>query len=541
MSENGNAPADQDKPEQAPAVNYWWPARYLLMGLAVEAVLWFIPDTFGGKTLMMIGIAVATIAVVLGWVIFNGAVARSVRFGLIAVLAVAAAAAAAALRFDGFEGDMVPIFAWRWSPTPEEQLASFREEMGQKRLSDRTPDLTQTTARDVPAYLGADRLGWIRDVELRRDWQKHPPKELWRRPVGRGWSSFAVVGDFCLTQEQDGPHELVTCYELKTGLKCWEYKVETRFSEAMGGDGPRATPNVHEGKVYAQGATGRLSCLEGEDGGEIWSVNILGDADVKNIHWGMSGSPLIVDDKVIVSPGGPDGNSLVAYDKESGKRLWHAGSEPASYSSPQLTTLHDQRHVLILNGTVLAGHDPKTGERYWDFPWRAGPELISCSQPIPVFEFGYDAGQNQVLVSSGYGAGAALVQISEQEGNFAAEEVWQNTWLKSKFSHMVVHDGCIFGLDDRILTCLDLKDGSRRWKGGRYGFGQILLVGDDLLLIQTEPGPVVLCEANPDKFVELSRLDALTSKTWNVPTLAGKYLLVRNDREAICYELAVED
>ncbi|MEK6235464.1 MAG: PQQ-like beta-propeller repeat protein, partial [Planctomycetales bacterium] len=303
-------------------------------------------------------------------------------------------------------------------------------------------------------------------------------------------------------------------------------------------------PTLHEGKVHALGATGLLSCLDAATGDPIWSLNILKDNGAENIEWGMSGSPLIIGDRVIVSPGGPNGKSLVAYHKDTGERVWASGSEAASYSSPQRATLAGKDQVMILNGKVLAGHDHETGERLWSYPWTSGLRLINCAQPLHLADFGYEEGRDQVFVSTAYGKGCGLFRISKKGKKFTCKSLWKNMNLGSKFSHIVVRDHYVYGLDGRVLTCVDLRDGSVVWKdrgfgsGSGFGFGQLLLV-DDLLLIQAEKGDVRLVEATPEEYRELAATPALSSTTWNVPALAGRYLLVRSDREAICFELPV--
>jgi outer membrane protein assembly factor BamB len=249
----------------------------------------------------------------------------------------------------------------------------------------------------------------------------------------------------------------------------------------------------------------------------------------------MAGSPLIVGRRVIVSPGGDKGRSLWAYDLETGEPAWHAGDDSASYTSPLLTTLASQQQVLILTAKSLAAHDPADGRQLWRHEWRPD-QVIKCAQPLPLADFGYAAGQDQVLISSGYTVGSELLQVTHEEGRWDVRPLWSTRQLRAKFSNMLVLGNFVYGLDEGILVCLDLRDGSRRWKQGRYGHGQMLLV-DELLLIQAESGEVVLVEPTPKGPRELGRLAALTDKTWNHAALASPYLLVRNDREAACYEL----
>ena len=261
----------------------------------------------------------------------------------------------------------------------------------------------------------------------------------------------------------------------------------------------------------------------------------------------MSGSPLVLDDLVVVSAGGKDGKSLVAYHKDTGERVWRGGSSPAEYSSPLITTLAGVPQILIFNYGSVAAHDPNGGELLWQHPWPSGAQCVSQPVPLP---------DDHLFVSSAYGIGCKLFQIAHDADNqLKATLVWETPRLKAKFTNVIHRDGYIYGLDDGVLVCLDLVDGQRKWKRGRYGHGQIILVdapppaggkrGDSdqnsLLLVSAESGDVLLVEVNPNESKELARFPALASKTWNNPALAGPYLLVRNDREAACYELPLEE
>lgn len=396
---------------------------------------------------------------------------------------------------------------------------------------------------DYPAFRGADRLATIEHGLVSSDWSEQEPREVWRRPVGAGWGAFAVAGNQAVTQEQQDDHESIVCYELQTGREIWIHQNPTHFPRAaqegssMGGEGPRATPTIDGPRIYALGATGLLDCLDRRDGSELWSVDILQDNDAKSPIHGMAGSPLIVDDLVVVSAGGSDGRSLVAYDRETGQRMWGAGNDDASYASPQLVEIAGVRQILIHNVPGVAAHAVDDGRVLWSHPW-ANVQNVSCSQPVPL------GGDNRrIFLSSGYGKGCTVIELTPPAGDddaWTVREVWSSRNLKTKFSSAVLHDGCAFGFDDGLLACVDLEDGSRRWKRGRYGHGQLMRVGPWLLL-QAESGEVVLVAADGDEHRELARLPALDGKTWNNPALAGRYLLVRNAQEAACYELPVAE
>lgn len=305
---------------------------------------------------------------------------------------------------------------------------------------------------------------------------------------------------------------------------------DARFSSPMAGDGPRATPTVCGGRVYSLGATGILNCLDAATGDQQWSVDVMADNGASNVYHGLSGSPLLLGERVVVSVGQHD-HALVAYHAETGHRIWHAGSDPAGYGSPLACRLDGFEQIVILNRPGVAAHDPATGGVLWTFPW-ANDQETNCSQPVPISD-------DRMLVSTGYGKGCALLQVRHAEAGWSAEAIWTSRQLKTKFASAVVRGGFAYGLDDGVLACIDLANGSRRWRAGRYGHGQVLLV-EDRLLVQCEDGDVALVAADPAAHRELGRVRALAGKTWNYPALAGSLLVVRNDLEAMCFELPLQ-
>jgi outer membrane protein assembly factor BamB len=297
----------------------------------------------------------------------------------------------------------------------------------------------------------------------------------------------------------------------------------------MGGDGPRATPTIDGGRVYALGATGILDCLDAATGKLIWTHDTLKEEGLPNTYFGKSSSPLLVDDLVVVTGGMAKRATLLAFKREDGAPAWRTGNDEASFSSPVLVTLGGRRQILSINAACVTGHDTKDGSIFWEYSW-ANNKWPKCAQPVVL-------DGDRVLVSASFNAGCVLLQVKgEADGKLSAAEVWKNRNMKSEFSNLVARGGYLYGLDDGILACIDLNTGERKWKDGRYGHGQVMLV-DDWLLVQTEPGQVALVEANPAGYREVARLNALGAKTWNTPALAGELLLVRNDQEAACYRL----
>ncbi len=431
----------------------------------------------------------------------------------------------ALVRVDGTaSGIGTPRLVWRWTPAHETVPLSVPTTAPDSITINAPPG-----AKDVPQYFGPKRDGAVHEANLDRDWKASPPKQLWRQPIGSAWSAFAVVGGRAYTQEQRGEEELVTCYELLTGRLLWSHADHVRFSRWQSGDGPHGTPTVEAGKVYSYGGTGVLNCLDALTGVRLWSHEVLRENHLPNLLWGVSCSPLVVDDRVVVTGGDAAGPTLLAYHKESGAALWKSGTDKASYTSPLVAVLAGKRVVVSINASALTLHDPASGEVLADYQWVDGKWPIAA-QPTVI-------GEDRVFLTAGYGMGCVMLQFKAgADGKLSVVELWKNNKLKAQFNSVSVRDGHLYGLDDGSLACLDIITGTRKWKEGRFGSGQSLLV-DDLLIVQSEQGPVVLAEATTDGYHELGRIAALSSKTWTHPMLAGRYLLVRNDQEAVCYEL----
>jgi len=487
------------------------------------------------------------------WAMFVDGSRWPVRCRVFAAALVLACALPACARSRGIDGAGRPLLAWRFRQPSESQDPSYggvRENSAPSAANRVT--LARSASKEsrmlglacaagwcgtmnnqgneeYPCFRGRDGLAVVADLRLDDDWTRNPPRELWRRQVGAGWGSFAVSGGFALTQEQRGEYEAVVCYDLVDGREVWSHTDEGRFRGGSAGDGPRATPNVAGQCVFTLGACGRLNCLDRRTGRRHWSIDVLADNRASNLFHGLSGSPLVVDGMVVVSAGGHDGRSLAAYDGATGDRVWRAGDDAAGYGSPQLCHLAGQEQIVVLNRSALTGHDVRTGRVLWTYPWE-NSTATNCSQSVPL-------SQRLLFVSSGYGKGCGLLELTPSAAaRWTVRPIWENRNLKTTFTSAVVHDGFVFGLDEGILCCIDSADGARRWRAGRYGHGQLLLAGDKLV-VQAESGDVALVAAIPDAHRELARFTPLSDKTWSHPALAGKLLVVRNDREAVCYEL----
>jgi outer membrane protein assembly factor BamB len=503
----------------------WWPA---LVIAAVAAIVILVSrwqdQSFQQRNLWTLGtLVVASVLLLLWWLTLSRA-GRRLRLTVAAAVVGLVAVGAATLRLRGVSGDLMPILEPRWvrsAPPPAPPAGALgAAEIGP----------ADSAVTDFPQFLGPRRNATVEGLALAADWDVRPPIVLWRQPVGAGWSGFAVVGDRALTQEQRGDQEAVTCYDLRSGQRLWAHTDAARYATTIAGEGPRCTPTVVSNRVFTLGATGLLNCLELASGRLLWQRSLGTDAGAEMPEWGFAGSPLVLDGLVMVSAGGAPDRSVLAYRVDSGELAWAAGSAPVSYSSPIVAELAGERQILAFNGRRITAHRAADGAVLWEYPWGIGQPHVAV--PVPV-------GPRRVVFSSGYGVGAELLEIAPQpEGSLAATRVWQSRRMKAKFANLVVRDGFLYGLDDGIFACLDLADGSQRWKEGRYGHGQGLLVGEHFLLM-AEQGELVLLRPTPEAPNELHRFRVFRSKTWNPIALAGEFLLVRNDLEAACLRITL--
>jgi outer membrane protein assembly factor BamB len=491
---------------------------------------WFMPGAVG-LSLILFGF----------WYLTFGQADRRTRWHRVLVTAVGLLLVGILLfrivRYEGSgSGSSYPVFSWAWQtrPEPVAQPAGPTADSTAPAVA-----LTSDAIADVPDFLGPGRDGMWPAPSFGTDWTARPPQLLWRRPIGKGWSSFTVAGGRAFTQEQIGDDEHVTCLDPATGAVLWTHSdPRTRLllergengGAAMGGDGPRATPVIHGDRVYTMGSTGIIHCLDRETGRVIWTRHLLRELGGIAHRWGMANSPLVLTDPPLVVVAGPDqpGPTLIACDPETGETRWTYKGGGASYSSPRLLTLGGVPQIVSVNYTDVSGLDPATGRALWTHPWPL--QFPKVGQPLLLPD-------DRLLVTASYGAGSLLLAVKhDPAGAFTTGLLWKTTYLKTKFSSAAVLGDHAYGLDEGRLACIRLSDGKRVWKNEKFGFGQHLLFGDTLL-VQIETGDVVVGKLSPERFTETGRIPALTSMTWNTPAVAGRLLLVRNDREASAWLL----
>ncbi|MBZ5499387.1 MAG: PQQ-like beta-propeller repeat protein [Acidobacteriia bacterium] len=506
-----------------------------------------------GMLFVVLAIPVLSLAFV-AWAVASRRLSDGPRRAAMVATILLASGGWALVRTGGMTGNFDNDLMWRWAKTPEERLlAQAADEQAARPAAPAVLPATPAvlpatpavlpatpavlpvapaaadTGADWPGFRGPHRDGIIPGVRIETDWSASPPVALWRRPIGPGWSSFAVHGDLLYTQEQRGGDEVVACYNVTTGKPVWKHRDAARFWESNGGAGPRATPTLSNGRVYTFGATGILNVLDARDGAVVWSRNAASDTGTKVPGWGFASSPLVVDDVVIVAAEG----RLAAYDLATGNPRWVGPAGGAGYSSPHLLTIDGVAQVLLASGASAISFAPADGTRLWEY---------SLPPSVPIVQPALTA-DGDILISTGGangGNGICRIAVAHGSGGWTVEERWTSIGLKPYFNDFVVHKGHAFGFDGSILACIDLKDGTRKWKGGRYGNGQLVLLPDqDLLLVLSEEGELALVAAAPDRFTELAQFPAIEGKTWNHPVLVGDVLLVRNGQEMAAFRLSL--
>ena len=450
-----------------------------------------------------------------------------------------------------YNGDM-GIYSWRL------RFASrCRPTAGAARRGQRADDW-QTTPHDYPRFLGNGYWAEVKGVELETDWKAHPPQELWRREIGGGWSAFAIVGNYAVTQEQRGAHELVTCYRVDTGEPVWTHSDEARFDPAdiagsLGDIGPRATPTIsRRSNLYARRhghrqlprRQHRRSDLVARHGQGIRrDRHAVGQERLAARRRRHGRDQRRRPDRRAAAAVGMSrqayNSSLVAFDIDTGDVRWAAGQRQASYASPVLAELAGERQIIVVNESYVTAHRASDGKVLWEHPWarRERPERILLAagaarrRPRVSFE-----GLRRRLVAADDSARCGRQTLGRAALESADQARDEDQVLQRRYARRL-------RLRPRrcAASCIELETGAVKWKKRRdpeFGHGQIMLIGD-VILVLSETGELALVEASPERYHELASMQVLddANVTWNNPAFAPPYLLVRNAREAACYRL----
>lgn len=489
------------------------------------------------------------------------------RIGVTTTLTLLAWAVFPFLKINGFEGSYYPEFAYRWT---EVKMDLATEGLVREKVTKQPAELI-TSSTDWPAFRGPKRNSRALSPEISLDWETKPPKELWNVEIGPGWSSCTIVGDLLYTQQQRGELEGVVAYQVSDGQEYWRHFDASRFKEIVSGPGPRATPTYavinNEPVLFVTGANGLLTCLHALTGEKVWQRDLMADYDARLPIWGFSGSPLVVNNLVIVYVDGEDPQVVAAaeakqkqadeqtedeeqkktteeepeiprigwaaFSATDGKLAWSLDTTGMNYTSAQLEQIDGVPQLLLLSNKGLMGVDPAQGETLWTYAPENWPE-VAYVQPQVI-------SGNQIIVPMGDGLESASIEVKGSKSeNWTTKELWRRNTLKPSFNDFVYFDGHLYGFDQNIFACVDVKTGDRIWKKGRYGFGQVMLLEPQgVLLITSEKGELVALKANPTAHEELARLKVVDGKTWNHPAISGSRLFIRNGASLVCLKLPV--
>ncbi|MGE0538410.1 MAG: PQQ-binding-like beta-propeller repeat protein [Pirellulales bacterium] len=513
----------------------WWILGVIIAGLVVAILTIRWSDTLAADRERQIGYQwlsyLVAVLLTVFWMLFLAGAGWRARLIILAGLFCAGLAFRVLVRNVDLSGDLVPTFEFRWKPNQDAILAEHRQS---HRLDDAKAaiQIEQVPEEEIsPGYRGLHRDGRVGEQSISLHWDAQPPSCRWHQPIGVGYSGFAVFGPMLVTLEQRNADEAVVAYDAKSGRELWDYSYPAFFTSVLSGEGPRATPCICDGKVFSVGATGQLASVDLATGHADWQVDLVAENGMALLDAGIAASPLCVGPNVVVNVGTQGGNeksrALLAFDRGTGHRAWAGGTANSGYSSPMLVTMAGTELILVYDRMGLVGYDPRSGDHLWRYEIEDNFNIVAA-QPVllpgdRVF-FGTDV--------QGF-----LVQVTQADGTWSTELVWQGNSLRCGFCSPIVVAGSIYGLDKGIMACIDADTGKRRWKGGRFGHGQMLLV-DNCFLVVSEMGEVSLVAVDPSEFRELGRFEAIEGKTWNIPSLVGGHLFIRNHHEMACYDLA---
>ena len=378
-----------------------------------------------------------------------------------------------------------------------------------------------------PSYRGPGLDGISSQTGLLKTWPEAGPKVLWKTPLGDGYSGITIAGKHVYTMYSTADGEFVACFNVADGVELWRVRLDDNRPDQFG-DGPRSTPTLDGDTVYALGARGILMAVKADTGATIWSKDLKAEFNAQVPRWGVSTSPLVEGDLVLVNAGGKPDGSLVALDKKTGATRWKAYSDKPGYSTPLPVDIQGVRQVLFFTGSSLVSVTPVDGKVLWSVPWKTSYH-INAAMPVLV-------APDKVFVSSSYDTGAAVYQIKKSGDTWSTAEVWKSNVMKNHFNSSILHDGYLYGFDDKTLKCINALTGEESW--GHRGFAKgSLLLADGHLLVFSEEGLLALVEATPSAYKEKARAQILEGRTWTMPSLADGTLYLRNQKEMVALDI----
>ena len=408
---------------------------------------------------------------------------------------------------------------------PKNELPQPREIVQSKTSLAGEPDVD--SKGEWPQWRGPNRDGISTETGLLKTWSKSGPKVLWRMPIGEGYSGISISQGRIYTMDVKGNDEFVVCFNASNGKELWRFKSDRNFRDSHG-DGPRSTPTIDGDLVFSLGALGKLYALNSKTGEKVWEHDLVKEFGGRVPTWGYSSSPLIEGDLLLIEVGGKSGSALVAFNKRTGSVVWKSYDGIAGYSSPIAITVDGIRQIIFFMGTSVVSVSPTDGKFYWKYNWETSYDVNSAT---PIF-----IPPDKVFISSNYGKGAAVFQITTDNGKVTAEPVWKSRVMKNHFSSSILYGDYIYGFDSAILKCIEADSGEEKWKERGFGKGSLMLA-DGHLIVLGDRGKLALVEATPSRYIEQARAQVLRKKCWTMPTLAGGKLYLRNQKEIVCLNM----
>ena len=378
-------------------------------------------------------------------------------------------------------------------------------------------------------WRGANRDGISPETGILKAWPQSGPKELWRIPLGEGFSGISIANGRAYTMFAKGEDEVVVCLDAETGKELWRYLDDWFYAERQGGNGPRSTPTVDGDTVYVLSVFGRLVALNANTGEELWDVDFTKAFSSPMPRWGFSTSPVIEGNRLLVEVGGANDNAIVAFNKGTGERIWGVATSPSGYSSPILVTVNGVRQALFFARDELLGVSPEDGSVYWRYPWDGGRN--SENRVTPVF-----ISPDKVFISTSTRDAGIVLRIVGTGDDMRVEEVWQSHTMINGFSTTVLHDGYIYGFSNTIFKCVNADTGEEKWKTRGFGQGSVIYA-DRHLIVLGENGNLALVEATPEAYREVAQVQVLSGRCWTAPTLSNGKLFLRSHQEIVCLDL----
>ena len=345
-------------------------------------------------------------------------------------------------------------------------------------------------------------------------------ERVWSRPLGSAYSGIVVVGGWLTTAFSDGESDYLVALDASSGVEQWRYRISDTYKGHDGSDdGPLATPTIDGGVVYGLGARGGLFAVSLEDGKERWRRDLVADFGAVKPNYGFTTSPTVIGDLLVVETGGGDGRSISAFDRANGELRWSTGDDPVRYQSPMAFELRGETSLVAVTDRSLLGLAPETGEVLWTHLHTEGDGRgFGSAQPVPV-------GEGGILLTDG--PESALFRVSKDAEGYSVKEAWRSRALRGGFAVPVPYEGHLYGYSGNFLTCVDAATGESVWKSRPPGQGDLVLI-DGHLVILTRSGEIVVAEATPEEYSEVSRVQALDRGYFTRPSFAGGKVYVRN-------------